>query len=55
MLSIVVPVFNEEESLGKLHEELSYVARSEGYVLDVVFVGLFYRNQTNQISSMLVF
>jgi dolichol-phosphate mannosyltransferase len=38
MLSIVIPVFNESETLEKLHEELSEVAAAEGYKLDVVFV-----------------
>ena len=38
MLSIVIPVFNEAESLAALHQELSDVAASQGYDLDVVFV-----------------
>ncbi|HBO42556.1 MAG TPA: glycosyltransferase [Planctomycetaceae bacterium] len=38
MLSIVIPVYNEVESLAKLHAELTDVARAEGYELDVVFV-----------------
>ena len=38
MLSIVIPVFNEAESLATLHQELSAVAAAEGYDLDVVFV-----------------
>jgi dolichol-phosphate mannosyltransferase len=38
MLSIVIPVFNEAESLGKLHAELDEVARAEGYDLDVIFI-----------------
>ena len=38
MLSIVIPVFNEADSLGKLHAELDEVARDQGYDLDVVFV-----------------
>jgi dolichol-phosphate mannosyltransferase len=38
MLSIVIPVFNEVESLATLHQELSAVAAAEGYDLDVVFV-----------------
>jgi glycosyltransferase involved in cell wall biosynthesis len=38
MLSIVIPVFNEAESLAALHQELSDVAAAEGYDLDVVFV-----------------
>ncbi|MBN2216759.1 MAG: glycosyltransferase family 2 protein [Pirellulales bacterium] len=38
MLSIVIPVFNEVDSLEALHAELAEVARTEGYRLDVVFV-----------------
>ena len=38
MLSVVIPVFNEAESLESLHGELDEVARSEGYDLDIVFV-----------------
>ncbi|MGO8688806.1 MAG: glycosyltransferase family 2 protein [Thermoguttaceae bacterium] len=38
MLSIVIPVFNEAESLETLHRELGEVAAAEGYDLDVVFV-----------------
>jgi len=38
MLSIVIPVFNEEESLAELHGELDAVAKANGYDLDLVFV-----------------
>jgi glycosyltransferase involved in cell wall biosynthesis len=38
MLSVVIPVFNEAESLEILHQELSEVAAAQGYDLDVVFV-----------------
>ena len=38
MLSIVIPVFNEEKSLELLHQELTEIAAGEGYNLDVVFV-----------------
>jgi dolichol-phosphate mannosyltransferase len=38
MLSVVIPVFNEAESLAVLHQELSEVAAAQGYDLDVVFV-----------------
>ncbi len=38
MLSIVVPVYNEAESLRKLHEELDAVAAEHGYELDIIFV-----------------
>jgi dolichol-phosphate mannosyltransferase len=38
MLSVVIPVFNEEVSLQPLHQELGQVAAAHGYELDVVFV-----------------
>ena len=38
MLSVVIPVYNEAESLEALHGELADVAKAEGYDLDVVFV-----------------
>ena len=38
MLSIVIPVYNEVESLSALHGELDAVAREHGYDLDIVFV-----------------
>ncbi len=38
MLSIVIPVFDEAESLEALHRELGEVAAANGYDLDVVFV-----------------
>jgi dolichol-phosphate mannosyltransferase len=37
-LSVVIPVFNEAESLFALHEQLAEVARSGGYDLEVHFV-----------------
>ncbi len=38
MLSIVIPVYNEEGSLEKLHGELSEVAKENDYDMEVVFV-----------------
>jgi glycosyltransferase involved in cell wall biosynthesis len=38
MLSIVIPVFNEQDSLEILLGELSEMAAREGYELDVIFV-----------------
>ncbi len=38
MLSVVIPVYNEVESLARLHEELSAVAADAGYELDIVLV-----------------
>lgn len=38
MLSVVVPVFNEQESLRELHAELNAVAESNGLDVEYVFV-----------------
>ena len=38
MLSVVIPVFNEAESLATLDRELSGVATAEGYDLEVGLV-----------------
>jgi len=38
MLSVVVPVYNEQESLEALYRELCEVADAQGYDLDLVFV-----------------
>ena len=38
MLSIVIPVFNEAESLEALHRELGEVAAAQGYELEIIFV-----------------
>jgi dolichol-phosphate mannosyltransferase len=38
LLSIVVPVFNESESLEQLHREIREVAQTQGYRLDLIFV-----------------
>src|SRR5262245_29521451 len=38
MLSAVIPVLNEAESLAALHAELGEVARRHGYNLEIVFV-----------------
>ena len=38
MISVVVPVYNEAESLGELHGELADVARRQQYDLELVFV-----------------
>lgn len=38
MISAVIPVYNEAESLPQLHAELTAVARQESYELEIVFV-----------------
>ncbi|REJ87255.1 MAG: glycosyltransferase [Planctomycetota bacterium] len=38
MISTVIPVYNEAESLPQLYDELTSVAGAQGYKLDIVFV-----------------
>lgn len=38
MFSVVIPVYNEAESLGELHGELAEVAREHQYDLELIFV-----------------
>src|SRR5205814_3215515 len=38
MLSAVIPVLNEVESLAMLHAELSDTAKKSGYDLEIIFV-----------------
>jgi glycosyltransferase involved in cell wall biosynthesis len=38
MLSTVIPVYNEDESLRALHAELSEVAAAKGFELDIIFI-----------------
>jgi len=37
-LSLVIPLYNEEESLEQLHREISEVAQANSYDLEVIFV-----------------
>ncbi|MDR2761661.1 MAG: glycosyltransferase family 2 protein [Planctomycetaceae bacterium] len=37
-LSIVIPVYNEEESLTQLHDEISEVAESNQYDVEIIFI-----------------
>ena len=37
-LSMVIPVYNEEESLAKLHEEIDQVASENNYEIEIIFV-----------------
>lgn len=38
MISVVIPVFNEEESLAALHDELARVAQSASLRFEIIFV-----------------
>jgi glycosyltransferase involved in cell wall biosynthesis len=37
-ISVIIPVFNEEDSLKELHREISEVAEANQYQLEYVFV-----------------
>ena len=37
-LSLVIPVYNEQDSLVELHSEISAVAEENGYEIQIVFV-----------------
>ena len=38
MLSVVIPLYNEEPSLEKLHQELVEVSSAQGYSMEIIFV-----------------
>ena len=53
MLSIVIPVYNEEGSLVQLHREICAVAEEQGYELEIVFVDDGSRDRSWEIVEML--
>src|SRR5262252_1686282 len=38
MISLVIPVYNEEESLAPLHEEIAAMAAKEALQVEVIFI-----------------
>ena len=38
MISVVIPVFNEQPSLSQLYQEIDAIARTAGLDLEIVFV-----------------
>ncbi len=38
MISIVIPVYNEQPSLARLHAEIAAVAREQGYDIELLFI-----------------
>src|SRR5215471_20793168 len=38
MISLVIPVYNEEESLAPLHEEIAAMATKEALQVEVIFI-----------------
>ncbi len=45
-ISVVIPVFNEEDNVARLHQEVVDVCRKEGYEFEVIFVDDFSTDQT---------
>ena len=37
-ISVVVPVFNEEGNIAKLHQEIKKVCEDNGYIYEIIFV-----------------
>lgn len=54
VLSILIPVFNEAESLSQLHAEISDVARENGYDCEYIFVDDGSTDQSWEVLSKLV-
>ena len=53
MLSIVIPVYNEEGSLVQLHREISAVAAEQNYEMEIIFVDDGSRDRSWEIIEML--
>ncbi len=53
MLSIVIPVYNEEGSLVQLHREICEVAAEQNYDLEIIFVDDGSRDRSWEIIEML--
>jgi dolichol-phosphate mannosyltransferase len=53
MLSIVIPVYNEEGSLVQLHREICAVAAEQNYELEIIFVDDGSRDRSWEIIEML--
>ncbi|MDR2168659.1 MAG: glycosyltransferase family 2 protein [Planctomycetaceae bacterium] len=48
-LSIVIPVYNEEESLTQLHKEIAEVAESNQYDIEIIFIDDGSKDQSWQV------
>ncbi len=52
-ISVVVPVYNEEGNVGKLHEEIKAVCEKEGYDYEIIFINDGSSDQTDAICRKL--
>ena len=54
-LSIVVPVYNEEKNVSKLHAELNKVCFENNYVFEIIIADDGSTDKTPEISRNLIF
>ena len=53
-ISYVIPVYNEFESIGKLHEEITFVSEKEGYSYEIIIVDDGSTDGTGEVIKKLV-
>ena len=54
LLSIVIPVFNEAESIGLLHEEIVSVCNQEGYRYEIIIIDDGSTDSTDKLGKRLI-
>ena len=52
-LSIVVPVYNEEGNIAKLHKEIKDVCEANGYTYEIIFINDGSTDRTEEVCRTL--
>lgn len=52
-ISIVVPVYNEEENVAELHREIKTVCKKEGYLYEIIFIDDGSKDRTSEVCMTL--
>ncbi len=52
-LSVIVPVYNEEENVQELHREIKEVCEREGYIYEIIFIDDGSTDRTAELTSQL--
>ena len=52
-ISVVVPVYNEEGNVTKLHQEIKDVCEKNHYIYEIIFINDGSKDQTDQICRTL--